>query len=237
MFELSTQLKKKQAAWKQQKKALADEGTMGNFSEARIKEHKRALDDRNWVAEETQKYIQTTPVAQQTAEQSQELLRKLDAKAKEDSAWELRPVEKLQILDCRPSSPAEVYLMVEKCQERFNEEMVAELLSLIDEHLPRPIEEDEDEDADDDDEEEEGAEEEDDDDDDDDDDEVMANPSSSSSSSSIVTGGIDAGMHPADQDDDDDEMDGEEVQGGGSSKKAFGYSRRGRNPSAKRGGR
>ena len=55
------------------------------------------------------------------------------------------PCEKLQLLDARPSSEAELLLCVECCRERFPGPLAGELLALLNEHLPEAFPEEEDE--------------------------------------------------------------------------------------------
>ena len=154
MFELSSLLKEHQIKWKKQKTAMGDQSIQTSCSDGRVKEHKLALGDRNWIAKKVRMYLDTTAAAQQTPEACLKFLRVLDVKGRSDTAWELMPLEKLQILDCRPSSLAELLLVVEKCFDRFNEGMISELLETMDGHLPNTFDggcDDEDDDDDDDD--------------------------------------------------------------------------------------
>ena len=229
IFELSRQLNKKQHQWKTQKQQEVPElldSTAANkeHNEIRSKEHREALRDRNWVTKKVAHYLSTTAAADQQSERCHELLRQLDAKARADPSWELMPLEKLQILDCRPSSPAELLLIVERCQERFDEKGIAEFLALINEYLPPAFEEDDDEEEDDENEDEEDKMDEtttataDADNDD--------NHSDIAGSFSLPSTTIapDAGMHPADLEEDEDEIEGEDYGGGSSSKKStWGY--------------
>ena len=235
IFELSRQLQKKQHQWTMQKQKQIPElldSTAANkvHNEIRSKEHREALRDRNWVTKKVTHYLSTTAAADQQSERCHELLRQLDAKARTDPSWELMPLEKLQILDCRPSSPAELLLIVERCQERFDEKGISEFLALIDEYLPSAFEEEEDDEDDDDEDDDEDDEKEEDkmdetttaiaDADDDDNDGDTAGLFSLSS----TTIAPDAGMHPGDLEEDEDEIDGEDYGGGSSSNKStWGY--------------
>ncbi|KAI9309536.1 RNA polymerase Rpb4-domain-containing protein [Cunninghamella echinulata] len=91
-------------------------------------------------------YLEKTPVNSQTTEQINTFLKNI-------SQYSLTLGEKLQILNLRPKSDVEIYLLIEECEERFNEEDLENMLHLIKTDLPH--EEDEIEDADMDEEEEE----------------------------------------------------------------------------------
>lgn len=51
----------------------------------------------------------------------------------------LTRAELLQVLNLAPVSEVEVHLIVEECEERLNEQQVADLIAVIGKHLPRPL--------------------------------------------------------------------------------------------------
>ncbi|KAI9311262.1 HRDC-like protein [Dichotomocladium elegans] len=53
------------------------------------------------------------------------------------SKYDLMLAEKLQILNLRPKSPVELYLLIEECEERFGEQELEEMLQSILDLLPR----------------------------------------------------------------------------------------------------
>ena len=52
--------------------------------------------------------------------------------------FELTKAEKLQLLNNRPTSMVEMYLMVEETEERMTEEQMGQLMNAIVTHLPGP---------------------------------------------------------------------------------------------------
>ena len=52
--------------------------------------------------------------------------------------FELTKAEKLQLLNNRPTSMVEMYLMVEETEERMTEEQMSQLMNAIVTHLPGP---------------------------------------------------------------------------------------------------
>jgi len=111
-FELTVQLKKKQKQWKQTDKRSID---------SKIRGHRQALGDRNWVTKTCTRYLEKTSVASgQSQDIAKAFLEDLDAKRldarengkdeDEKGSWVLMSVEKLQLVDTRPSSQAELVL-------------------------------------------------------------------------------------------------------------------------------
>lgn len=52
--------------------------------------------------------------------------------------YNLTPAESLMMVNLRPTTPVEVQLVVEECEERLTEEQVEELAALVAQHLPPP---------------------------------------------------------------------------------------------------
>ncbi|KAI8144739.1 RNA polymerase II [Fennellomyces sp. T-0311] len=52
-------------------------------------------------------------------------------------AYELTLAEKIQLLNLRPKSAVEIYLLIEECEERFSEDQLEELLQTTLSVLPR----------------------------------------------------------------------------------------------------
>ena len=55
------------------------------------------------------------------------------------------PLHTASQLDSRRSSPAELLLMIESCDQRFSEDEFAALLAIVDEHLPAAFAQEEEE--------------------------------------------------------------------------------------------
>lgn len=131
-FELKRVLQRKQAQWKTQQAATNSD------DQQRQREHKAGLRNRNWVSNQVVKFLEMLPANDQSQEVADGFLAALDALQAEDPALELMPSEKLQLLDVRPCSPAEVHRVIECCDERLSEEQVCALLDLLNEHVPAP---------------------------------------------------------------------------------------------------
>ncbi|KAG2195603.1 hypothetical protein INT46_002327 [Mucor plumbeus] len=79
---------------------------------------------------ELTEYLKETPCSTQTPEQIKHFMDAI-------SQYELTKAEKLQILNLRPKSTVEIYLLIEECEERFTEEDLEQMLSNILTTLPR----------------------------------------------------------------------------------------------------
>ncbi|KAI8096633.1 RNA polymerase II [Halteromyces radiatus] len=75
-------------------------------------------------------YLKGTPTSTQSVDQVKNFLDQLQP-------YSLTLGEKLQILNLRPRSAVEIYLLIEECEERFNEEDLENMLSIIINTLPR----------------------------------------------------------------------------------------------------
>lgn len=51
----------------------------------------------------------------------------------------LTRAELLQVVNLSPVSEVEVHLIVEDCEDRLNEQQVAQLMHIVSKHLPRPL--------------------------------------------------------------------------------------------------
>lgn len=52
--------------------------------------------------------------------------------------FKLTRAELLQVLNLAPCSEVEVHLIVEECEERLDEQQMAQFLDIVSKHLPRP---------------------------------------------------------------------------------------------------
>ncbi|ORZ16883.1 HRDC-like protein [Absidia repens] len=85
---------------------------------------------------ELAEYLKTTPTKSQTTVQVKDFLQQMNQYA-------LTLGEKLQILNLRPKSAVEIYLLIEECEERFNEQDLDNILSIIITTLPHEEENEE----------------------------------------------------------------------------------------------
>ncbi|KAI9473455.1 MAG: HRDC-like protein [Benjaminiella poitrasii] len=79
---------------------------------------------------ELTEYLRQTPSSTQSPEQIAAFLQAL-------SKYELTKAEKLQILNLRPRSTVEIYLIIEECEERFSEEDLEDMINCVITTLPR----------------------------------------------------------------------------------------------------
>ncbi|RCI00639.1 hypothetical protein CU097_005158 [Rhizopus azygosporus] len=79
---------------------------------------------------ELTEYLKQTPVGSQTPAQVTNFLEAI-------SQFDLTRAEKLQILNLRPKSAVEIYLVIEECEERFSEEDLENMINIIMQTLPR----------------------------------------------------------------------------------------------------
>lgn len=85
------------------------------------------------VVYESLKYLERTPCVNQTQKTVFNFLKGLDEKFKE---FNLTKLEKLQILNQRPSSAVELQCLIEDSEERFTIEQMDDLLEFIVKNLP-----------------------------------------------------------------------------------------------------
>ncbi|KAI8074092.1 RNA polymerase II [Gongronella butleri] len=74
-------------------------------------------------------YLEKTPASTQTPENIKQLL---DALVE----FDLTLGEKLHIINHRPISAVEVYLLIEECEERLSEEDTQRLVEIVETYLP-----------------------------------------------------------------------------------------------------
>ncbi|CEI99802.1 hypothetical protein RMCBS344292_13882 [Rhizopus microsporus] len=79
---------------------------------------------------ELTEYLKQTPVDSQTPAQVTNFLEAI-------SQFDLTKAEKLQMLNLRPKSAVEIYLVIEECEERFSEEDLENMINIIMQTLPR----------------------------------------------------------------------------------------------------
>lgn len=98
-----------------------------------IKKNSRSKDQRNLatVTYEAIRYLEETPCTDQQESYITNFLMAI-----KDKGLRLTKAEKLQIVNSRPKNPVELQLLIEESEERFSEESLNLILSIIDEHLP-----------------------------------------------------------------------------------------------------
>ncbi|KAG0167747.1 hypothetical protein DFQ28_005708 [Apophysomyces sp. BC1034] len=79
---------------------------------------------------ELTEHLKTTPSGTQAPEQLRQYLDRI-------ASFKLTRAEKLQILNLRPKSAVEIYLLIEECEERFSEDDLGDMLNIVLETLPR----------------------------------------------------------------------------------------------------
>ncbi|KAL0074685.1 HRDC-like protein [Phycomyces blakesleeanus] len=89
---------------------------------------------------EVTEYLKTSPCSTQTPAQLKDFLDAL-------KPFKLTRAERLQILNLRPKSAVEIYLIIEECEERFSEDDLENMLNIIITTLPRDDDEVEEEEA------------------------------------------------------------------------------------------
>jgi hypothetical protein len=85
------------------------------------------------IVYESLKYLEKTPCIHQTSAIVNVFIRKCEERKTE---FKLTKIEKLQILNLRPSSAVELQYIIEDSEERFTIEQMDELLEFIQENLP-----------------------------------------------------------------------------------------------------
>ncbi|XP_075557875.1 RNA polymerase III subunit I [Dermacentor variabilis] len=89
------------------------------------------------VSYETITYLEETACVRQTDQHIEDFLRQITA-----LPFKLTKIEKLQLINHRPTSPVEIQLLIEESEERLSEEDVATILELVERTLP-PIKDEE----------------------------------------------------------------------------------------------
>ena len=80
------------------------------------------------IAFETQEYFgKVLPRSTVKVRSEEEFGRLMSALAE----WPLTKMERLQLVNLRPTTRPELYLIVEECESRFNESKIEELMSLF----------------------------------------------------------------------------------------------------------
>jgi hypothetical protein len=85
------------------------------------------------IVYESLRYLEKTPCIHQTSTVVNEFLIKCEERKNE---FKLTKIEKLQILNLRPSSAVELQYIIEDSEERFTIEQMDELLEFIQSNLP-----------------------------------------------------------------------------------------------------
>ncbi|KAG2217906.1 hypothetical protein INT45_008656 [Circinella minor] len=79
---------------------------------------------------ELAEYLKETSCGTQDQKQVKEFMEAM-------KSYELTMAEKLQLLNLRPRSAVEIYLLIEECEERFSEDQLEEMLETVLSALPR----------------------------------------------------------------------------------------------------
>ncbi len=85
------------------------------------------------VIYESLRFLEKTPCANQTPETIENFLKKLETLQDE---FKLTKVEKLQLINHRPSSAVELQVLIEDSEERFDLDQMDRLLEFVLENLP-----------------------------------------------------------------------------------------------------
>ncbi|XP_074594959.1 RNA polymerase III subunit I [Brevipalpus obovatus] len=104
-----------------------------------VKKNSRLKGDQKNLATVTYeaiKYLEETPCVHQSEDSVTNFL-----KAIKEKGFRLTKGEKLQIVNSRPSNLVELQLLIEENEERFSEEALNTILSIVQEHLPNPDQE------------------------------------------------------------------------------------------------
>ncbi|XP_077527819.1 RNA polymerase III subunit I [Haemaphysalis longicornis] len=91
------------------------------------------------VTYETVAYLEQTACALQTDENVEAFLEQISA-----LPFKLTKVEKLQLINHRPTTAVEIQLLIEESEERLSEDDVQTILDVVQRTLPAPVEEAED---------------------------------------------------------------------------------------------
>jgi hypothetical protein len=94
-----------------------------------MKKKSGGLQNLATVVYETSQYLETTPCKNQTPEDIESCLKKLQK-------FQLTKTEKLQLLNLRPVSQVEIHLIIEDIDDRFSEDKISEMIAAI-EDLPK----------------------------------------------------------------------------------------------------
>ncbi|KAG5513281.1 hypothetical protein PMAC_001652 [Pneumocystis sp. 'macacae'] len=78
---------------------------------------------------ELRKYLEELPAKKQSAEQVCKLTKELEN-------YPLTKAEKLMIVNSRPDTLVELYILIEECEERFNLEQLQQILDRIHNEMP-----------------------------------------------------------------------------------------------------
>jgi hypothetical protein len=80
------------------------------------------------IVYESLRYLEKTPCAEQTSQQVTEFLNKLDERKTE---FNLTKIEKLQLINQKPTTPVELQYIIEDSEERFTLEQMDDLLEFV----------------------------------------------------------------------------------------------------------
>jgi hypothetical protein len=110
------------------------------FLQKRLEERttqRHSLRHRDWIEDKVVEYIKSTPAVRLDSSRRQELqsiLRrpsKRNGVVKSNSGFGLTEAESLQIVNCMPTEPVEIHLMVEDLQSRLTERQQDDILVLV----------------------------------------------------------------------------------------------------------
>ncbi|KAI6172425.1 DNA-directed RNA polymerase III subunit RPC9 [Aphelenchoides besseyi] len=90
----------------------------------------KSLQQHKTVLYEGIKYLNSTPAVNQTEPLVKSLLKAL-------TKFHLTSAELLQIVNLKPKNLVDIEMIIEECDERYNEEQTGEMLDLIKKHSPQ----------------------------------------------------------------------------------------------------
>ncbi|RPA94167.1 hypothetical protein L873DRAFT_1776636 [Choiromyces venosus 120613-1] len=99
------------------------------FGQSQGTAHAMKSSNLETIMKEVKDYLQTTPAATQSEEAISNFMQEI-------SAFALEKAELLMMVNCRPSSIAELDCIVEEMDQRFSEEESAEMLRVVKRNLP-----------------------------------------------------------------------------------------------------
>jgi DNA-directed RNA polymerase subunit F len=105
---------------------LTDREVLSILQQAKANESKmKYMHKHNTIVHETIEYLKATPAAHQIESDVQKLMGDLQ------KGYKLTPAEILQIVNLCPKTSLELAMIIEECDERFNDDQLQSMLELI----------------------------------------------------------------------------------------------------------